>query len=58
MIKDFCWINADHVGLDKLVHDIERAYMEASVAGFTNLFATLESDASGKVRLYVKGNKE
>lgn len=41
MIKDFCWINADHVSLDKLVRDIERAYMEASAAAGIQIYLQL-----------------
>jgi len=58
MVKEFCWVNADCVPLQKLVHDLERAYMEASVAGYNNIFTALDIDGAGKTRLYVKGDKE
>lgn len=56
--KDFCFVNADAVPLDKLIEDLIKLRDEAKVAGFTNLITTIDKQPNKLQNyLYIKGTK-
>lgn len=56
--KDFCFVNADAVPLDKLIQDLVAMRNEATVAGFTELITTIDRPINQQhSRLYIKGKK-
>jgi hypothetical protein len=56
--KDFCFVNADAVPLDKLISDLVALRNEAVVAGFKNLITTIDKQPNKLQNyLYIKGTK-